>query len=519
MPDKLTFLIAEDGIKVREGIRKLLEKNNYPLRILEAADGEQARKILEREQVDILMTDVEMPIIDGLRLGEIARAMHPDIKIIVFSAHSKFEYARSAISLEAVHYLLKPIDVMEFQEVMDRVITMCRQSKHQLSSRPAQDEYDLLFRDIFCGLDFSHDNLSQIPFFVDNRADIHCILYYVSLKTDFFFSHNQELSEFVRRAKGVETHLFIIDNRQILVAFKHHYYQPWDMDAWHKSFMEWLARKDPSCIALAVCGEGGHGIHHTYGQLNQILALKELQFYIRETTQISTNSRVGVTGSRKAIDIKPLLDTINQDIRSRNYLSVQSNISILLQMLTVNHEFSSLYVKYLFMNIVNAIYESASNRLPSKAETIMAALSHAESIDQIETCILPLLDKLANQETNNNLSRSVSLLVQHIHKEYASDLTLEYLAEKVCLTPSYISSLFKKETGKSITTYINEYRMEKAKAMLRNTNMKLVDIAAAVGYSSQIYFNMLFKKMFGLTPSQYRESGKNIPTDKSGTAE
>ena len=55
--------------------------------------------------------------------------------------------------------------------------------------------------------------------------------------------------------------------------------------------------------------------------------------------------------------------------------------------------------------------------------------------------------------------------------------------------------------------------------MLRNTNMKLVDIAAAVGYSSQIYFNMLFKKMFGLTPSQYRESGKNIPTDKSGTAE
>lgn len=519
MSEKLTFLIAEDGVKVREGIRKLLERNDYPLRILEAPDGEQARKILEQEPVDVLMTDIEMPIIDGLRLGEIARALYPNIKIIVFSAHSKFEYARSAISLEAVHYLLKPIDVAEFEEVMGRVISMCRHPKRISSDRPAQDEYDLFFRDVFYGLDFSHENLSQIPFFKDNRADIHCVLYYVSLKSDFFLQYYREMTEFVRQTRGPEKHLFIIDARQALVAFKYNYYQPWDMDAWHKSFMKWLEKRDPSCVALAICGEGGHGIHHTYGQLNRILTLKELQFYIRESTKISTDSQVGITGARKNIDIKPILDTINQNIHNRNYLSVQSDISILLQMLTVNREFSSLYVKYLFVNIAYAIYESAGELPSPNAENTMAMLSRMESIDQIEACVFPVLERLINQDHSGNLSRSVSLLIQYIHKEYASDLTLEYLAEKVSLTPSYISSLFKKETGKSITTYINEYRMTKVKALLRNTNMKLVDIAAAVGYSSQIYFNMLFKKMFGLTPSQYRDGGQGTTVDKSGTDE
>lgn len=510
MSDRFTLLIAEDSAKVREGIHKLVQKFEYPLRVLEAADGEQARRLLQEEPVDILMTDVEMPLLNGLQLGQIARSLYPQIKIIVFSAHSKFEYARSAISLEAVQYLLKPIDIGEFQEVMERVLRLCRRQQATPPPVFSPDEHDLLFHDIFYGMDFSHDTLSQIPFFADSRAEWETVLYYLSLKEPFFFSHYQGLTDFVRTAADGEYHLFVIDDRQILLAFRYPYYKPYSLDRWHRAFLDWLTAQSPGCVALAVCGEGGHGIHHLYSQLNRILSLKDLQFYIRETTRVSTDAQVGVVDPAHAIDIKPLLDSIVQDIQAQQYLAVQNGISLLLQVLTVNHQFSSLYVKYLFMDIVNALYEHAGDRLPVKMETVMATLSRAQSIDEIEQCLTPLLEKLEAQQGGSPVSRSVARLIQCIQEKYDQDLTLEYLAEQVCLTPAYISSLFKKETGQSITVYINEYRMAKAKRMLRGTNMKLVDVAAAVGYSSQIYFNMLFKKMFGLTPSQYRD-GQDPP--------
>lgn len=505
MDEIFTLLIAEDGVKVREGIHKLLNKFRYPLKILEAADGEQARRLLENEPADILMTDVEMPFINGLQLGEIARSMYPDIKIVVFSAHSKFEYARSAISLEAVHYLLKPINVEEFQEVMNRVLDICRRPKNTFPSLFTPDEHDLLFRDIFYGMDFSHDNLSQIPFFADNQVENQYVLYYISLKESFFYSHYKALSEHIEKIENMEKHLFVIDDKQMLIAFKHPYYKPLNINSWHHTFMEWLVTQCPSCAALAICGESGHGIHHIYSELNRILFLKDLQFYIHESTQISTNAQVGVVDTGHAIDIKPFLESINRDIENHDFLSLQDGISALLQVLTVNHQFSSLYVKYLFMGIVNSIYEQVGETLPSKAETFMGALSRTESIDQVRECLDPIFDALDLQQSGGYKSRSVARITQCIQEEYTKDLTLEYLANKVCLTPAYTSTLFKKETGKSITVYINEYRMAKAKSMLRGTNMKLVDIAAAVGYSSQIYFHMLFKKMFGLTPSQYRD--------------
>lgn len=92
-----------------------------------------------------------------------------------------------------------------------------------------------------------------------------------------------------------------------------------------------------------------------------------------------------------------------------------------------------------------------------------------------------------------------------IRNEYSQDISLDYLAKSVGLAPSYLSYVFKRETGENLIKYLTDYRMEKAKQMLDDGSVKIIQVAKQCGYENQSYFNRLFKNTYGLTPSQYRE--------------
>lgn len=124
------------------------------------------------------------------------------------------------------------------------------------------------------------------------------------------------------------------------------------------------------------------------------------------------------------------------------------------------------------------------------------------------------LDK--NDETHyiQNDKKVISDIIDLIEKNFCMDISLEWVAEKMYLSAGYLSTLFKKETGKSIIQYITICRMEKAKTMLLETNMKMVDVCQKVGYNSTSYFCLIFKKYFGVTPLGMRENGEVIGVEK-----
>jgi two-component system response regulator YesN len=92
-----------------------------------------------------------------------------------------------------------------------------------------------------------------------------------------------------------------------------------------------------------------------------------------------------------------------------------------------------------------------------------------------------------------------------VHKKYMNNIGVEYIADNIYLTPNYLSHLFKKKTGVSLTRYIISYRMKKAEELLRTTDMKISCIAENTGYKNHSYFSMIFKRAFGMSPGRYRE--------------
>lgn len=114
-----------------------------------------------------------------------------------------------------------------------------------------------------------------------------------------------------------------------------------------------------------------------------------------------------------------------------------------------------------------------------------------------------MLDSLALEKQDD--SRIIHKIKNLVEKDYAKDISLNYVAENVNLTPAYISYIFKKETGQTLVKYITDVKMMKAKIMLEEGTLKIVQIAKACGYENQSYFNRLFKNYYGITPKQLRE--------------
>lgn len=127
------ILIADDKKIERNGIKMLIKRFNLPFETAEAKNGDEALEYIKNNNIDILFTDIRMPFVDGLELVAQAKKIHPGIKSIIFSAYSDFEYTKRAIENKCDHYMLKPIDIDEFLEVMYKVIMELEHKRQNLS--------------------------------------------------------------------------------------------------------------------------------------------------------------------------------------------------------------------------------------------------------------------------------------------------------------------------------------------------------------------------------------------------
>lgn len=172
--------------------------------------------------------------------------------------------------------------------------------------------------------------------------------------------------------------------------------------------------------------------------------------------------------------------------------------------------FSSFYAKLLFTEILKKIVELQGKKNSNLLKAGLERIALCNSIAELRQVILSVFQEhlLRTEMATDDQCRKVIEDVQTlIQMEYGSDIGVGYLANRVFLSPSYLSFLFKKSTGQSLVKYITAIRMERAKELLRDSTIKVVDIASTVGFANTSYFNLMFKQYNGLTPVQYRERG------------
>ena len=209
-------------------------------------------------------------------------------------------------------------------------------------------------------------------------------------------------------------------------------------------------------------------------------------------------------------DDSQLLPLIQNALASKNKALLQEYLTHLFNKYKVSVNQSQIYVKFLFSNVLTMLYSA----LPAYAcanfpplETMIANLYLQPDISEIILIVKevskPILDSFSSGL--DTMRKEVSCAIAYIANHYSEELSAEILASAVYLTPDYLSRLFKKSTGKSISQYIRQYRMEKAKDALLHTQKKVIEIGIQSGYPNYSYFCQSFREYFGSSPEKYRQ--------------
>lgn len=503
------ILIVDDERRERVGLEKLIHRYKYPLEVLLAANGEEALEIVEKENIDILLTDIKMPFMTGIELIDQIRKRGYTPFCIIFSAYGEFEYARNAISLGVIQYLLKPILLDDFQKLFDKVCQLCAEkekrvaeSKIFIEERKNKRTIES-FKEFLLYLedgDYSEEDRKILEERFSNRKYRMVILSSYS----FLFSiHWKDYEADLRKITGADTLVINMDDSQILLLV------PVDKDEserWITNCCEDIIniskethQFDVFMVVSSVCSTLA-SFRDEYKKLHEIL---DYQFFISESAYILYDKEYV---NRKHSDMLPVyFNKILTYTKLKDYAGIKKEFDNVFQYIDRTVGFSAIYIKYSFTELIKKLCESL------KAEALLfdviEKMYKAKTLEAMKKVILQLMEELEkNDERSDSDSRIVQLAKKIVSECYQEvDFGVSYIAGELHVSLAYLSALFKMETGQTLVKYITSYRMEQAKCLLETSNMKIADVAQKTGYLNTSYFISLFKNREGCSPQQYRE--------------
>ncbi|SFA75094.1 two-component system, response regulator YesN [Cohnella sp. OV330] len=526
-----SILIVDDERFERDGVKFLIDKYGLALEIAEAASGEEALQYIAEHPIDILLTDIRMREMDGLQLAEQVRSLRPSAKIIFLSAYGEFEYAQKAIHLQAIQYILKPVDVTDFLDVLMKAMQMlqeeerAQQSLRQESQKSIQWEKHRILADLLRSggdagaLTDGDPRHALLPWHqVLPNGDLSGERRYRMMMLDtrqrFFDSADPEFERSLTEWLPYPSSIINMNEYQSLILLEVEADEPAErFGELGREIMAWFkaqSRQEISVIVSEAFGDA-EGMRDEYRKVEAIL---ESKFFYEEG-----GVRLTATLAEQPVDtqsIEQTLEEINELIERGEFGLVRTRFEALFDHLKNSDRFSVIYVKYICSEIVRSILKSTKTKdldfFKQSLETIYKT-AVLKDLRGVMTAIFEAygaqLTPASPSQPPESVHKVVADVIQIIEREYRSELSVELIAERVYLTPSYLSHLFAKQTGLSLIKYLTMHRLAKAKALLQETNRKIIDISHDVGYSNFPYFCTLFKNYYGKTPTQIREG--NLP--------
>lgn len=495
------ILIVDDESVEREGIIFLIHKYQLPLEIAQATNGKTALAYMQEHPIDILLTDIKMPQMDGLELAQHTFEIYPDVRILIYSAYGEFEFARRAMAAHAVSYLLKPIELDEFRSIMQQILQECdalQATRHSALLRNEEDRQLLLFHLV------TGSGQGRVQTLRELYPGETLRLVHVLTENDYFAAHEEEFCECWRcQVPDDYEYINTYPNESFLLL--HGEESAGDLmtavtevrdalqaEGYTMSFligMPFMTTQEISTRAQALTGIR----EELYEAPGAILQEQEVSNSISYYTESIEKRRAEVQTALVQHRMQEVLPAAQR----------------LLQQMEQNKTLSRMYLYHILYDLLFQVYEAygvTDYDVISQGINRLLNCSTAASMCRVLEEIMADLQGEQRQHPADS-SAIVRQVLGMIQSDYAQPISLEYLAERVYITPSYLSYIFKQEVGQNLIKYITDYRMQKARAMMEDSTQKVSQIARRCGYDNPSYFNKLFKNYYGVTPRQYREGG------------
>jgi two-component system response regulator YesN len=478
----MNILIVEDKKIDRSGIMFLLEKLLQNTKYFEASNGIEALGIIENNQIDLIITDIKMPKMDGLTLISKIHEMKKSFRIVIFSAFSEFEYAKLAMKFGVKYYLLKPIKIDEFTNVIKEI----------------EEDIDNEEKSKWAKIIVDYINNRKVT--LSNEWHYGNDMVLVSSDTPIFDNPDDNIADTIETALKCSFSVLLNEYQTIL------FFDNKQLDATQNAniIQEYFINKFHSNPTIVVGGkvEDISNIGKIYGKMDETA---ETRFFELEKKILSIDDR-SIESFKVEDYFNEITEIINFYLKDERH-KMEERLDILFKKLKDKPGISPMFARYICVHFIQLLaqYITIEN---DELNLYTKEANESKNLSALKNLVLSILqNSSANYEKNDVNAKMIIAQVSSIIKtEYMKDLNLENVSERVFLSPSYLSFLFTKIMGMGFIKYLTNYRIEQAKIMLKNTDLKIISICENVGYNNVSYFCLLFKNHTGVTPMQYREN-------------
>lgn len=529
----LKAILVEDNPNERRTVSKTLKKINLNIELTACFDnGTDALNYLRTNKIDILISDIQMPGLNGIELLNMLRQEKINIKCILISCYDYFEYAQSAIKLQVIAYVLKPILNDELEKALTLAYNKCLIEK----------EEDLYQKQL-------QNQVSKIKYILQEQ-----------FLRNLLFKHSIDINEITTNEKIID--LKIADGYKVVAACKLSKTNDTKCDLFtincaivdyimslesdNVTYYPYILSEDTLTLVLCFPSQLSDTVETILSLKNYI----ETNFYIKLIIGISNGNTDAASLNTLYIQAKETLnkamgntknlvvmyDEINTEQTPLNVMNIQTEIQALLSDTDIDFLspenaikkflnkymqcqplYSTNYIHTFTFCVINMLEITLSEYRKSLQDTISInlifdKLAEFDTIQNIYSWLENIIRaaiELVQQNEENKYSKVTGMIKTIIADNYKNHLTIDEIAQKIHFSSKQAHRIFLKDTGESILDYLTSYRIQKAKEYLRQKDSKLYLVSQQVGYKNKTYFKDLFKQYTGLTPQEYKAKHEN----------
>ncbi len=530
----LKMLIVEDERWEREGLKNFLDWSSLGIAEPEVAcDGIEGVEKACYIRPDIIITDIKMPGMNGLKMSSKIQEFLPNVKIVILTGYDDFELAREAIGISANAYILKPVEEDEMLTVLEKVVKECRDDrKKQEEKRLLEELIDgntaVTRRELLLAM--LKDGIKQEA--LQHILDLDFIPYYGNytvIAADVYLRDGSGQPE-----KGMMIDLdgpdaalkpellncgmdFIAavcdaDGTTLFITGRKNMAQ--DISKSAKAVVGCLSGKGFEAMAgVGTTVDCIAGLHLSCRQAKEALNYglfwgdqRVTAYSALENIQRNSASKVADFLTKGSYYTKQMM----RALRAADSESMTNLLEQLYRFIDINRWADVNMIKNFFYSLLNETHLLFYNtNFPDPEAAISGDLflipDDIASIREYVSCFFEKLLDIIRDRRTNKVEYVIKKVQQIITEKYNLDINIKTIAAEIYLSPNYLGNVFKNSTGKSLVEYLCQYRMEKARELLQSPKIKVSQVAKDVGVPNTTYFCTLFKDRYGVTPGEYQE--------------
>ena len=543
----LKIFLAEDEVVVRETIKRMIPWEELGFELVgEAADGEMALPLLIRQQPDLLITDIKMPFMDGLTLARLAKKEIPGLKVVILSGYDDFNYAKQAIGIGVEDYLLKPITKNALIERLSEIRSRYEHEKTQKEyyekfQREMQAYEKNSSRDFFEALVGGSMDMMEVykraeKLGLDIVAEAYNVLIFTMNCDEDFSGQRDEYSSW--EAESLELLENFFAGHSSAMLFRSNIFSYGVLLKGQRETIEENTRACVDEIRKILSRQDGRrewflAVGQSVERLSQIQksyhtasrAFSQRYLYDENILYYDEMETMEHPGGQAETEDNAYLQKV--DVNALNPAILQKFLSNGLQEETENFVKDYFYAigqepmeslvfrNYVILNVRFSVIsfikglgcdtnemESADTEevLAESGKNMESAIAYAK---KMISQAIEIRDQNSGNKNRSILKTAVDFIDSHYMDE---EISLNTVANVANVSSNHFSALFSQNMGQTFIEYLTSLRMNKAKELLRCTGMRSSEIAGEIGYKDAHYFSYLFKKIQGMTPSDYRKA-------------